>query len=325
MGASNYVGRFAPSPTGPLHFGSLVAALGSCLDARSHGGRWLLRVEDVDEPRCSQAAADDILRTLEACGFEWDGDVLVQSARKERYREVLERLTRDGRLYPCACTRRELADSALAPDGAASYPGTCRDGLPPGKLPRAWRLHVDDVPVCFDDALQGRNCQNLAREVGDFVLLRADGYFAYQLAVVVDDADQGISHVVRGADLLDSTPRQIFLQRCLGTATPAYVHLPVAVNAAGEKLAKQTLAPAIDARDPVPALVEAMRFLGQDVPRDMWRVATADFWAWARSAWRLERVPRCRSLAAVLLAAEAGNADGDPDQRIGQPAGGTRQ
>jgi glutamyl-Q tRNA(Asp) synthetase len=308
-----------------LHFGSLVAALGSCLEARAQGGRWLLRMEDVDEPRCSQQAADDILRTLEACGFEWDGAVMVQSARKERYREVLDQLKRDNFVFPCACTRKELADSALAPDGAAIYPGTCRDGLPPGKPARAWRLRVDPSTICFDDAVQGRLCQDLAREAGDFVLLRADGYFAYQLAVVVDDADQGVTHVVRGADLLDSTPRQIFLQRCLGLATPAYAHLPVAVNAAGEKLSKQTLAQAIDDGDPVPALLAAMRFLGQEVPPDRWRVTTADFWAWAKTAWRLDQVPRSRSLAAILLAPNPGQANGNPNAGVGQPAGGAGQ
>jgi glutamyl-Q tRNA(Asp) synthetase len=332
MSASSYVGRFAPSPTGPLHFGSLVAALGSCLEARTQGGRWLLRMEDVDEPRCSRQAADDILRTLERCGFEWDGAVMVQSARKERYREALDQLKRGNLVFPCACTRKELADSALAPDGAAIYPGTCRHGLPQGKPARAWRLRVADSLVCFDDAVQGRLCQELAREVGDFVLLRADGYFAYQLAVVVDDADQGVTHIVRGADLLDSTPRQIFLQRSLGLLTPHYAHLPVAVNAAGEKLSKQTLAQAIDDRDPVPALLAAMRFLGQEIPPDTRRtpcgafhVTTADFWVWAKAAWRPDRVPRVRSLAAILLAPHTGQADGDTDGGVGQPAGGAGQ
>jgi glutamyl-Q tRNA(Asp) synthetase len=331
MGQAEYVGRFAPSPTGPLHFGSLVAALGSYLEARARGGRWLVRMEDIDEPRCSAHAADDILRTLESCGFEWDGAVMVQSARKERYREVLEDLKSRGFVYPCACTRRELADSALAPDGAAIYPGTCRNGLPSGKEARAWRLRVDDSTVCFDDAVQGAQRQELAREVGDFVLLRADGYFAYQLAVVVDDADQGVTHIVRGADLLDSTPRQIFLQRCLGLPTPGYAHLPVAVNAAGEKLSKQTLAPAIDRRDPVPALLDAMRFLGQEPPTDIGSRTpagipsghtTADFWAWAKSAWRLGHVPRARTLAAILLAPNAGNAHGQAHGGVGEPAGG---
>lgn len=326
MSASIGVGRFAPSPTGPLHFGSLVAALGSYLDARARGGRWLVRMEDVDEPRCSRAAADDILRTLEACGFEWDGEVMVQSARKERYRELLASLKRDGRVYPCACTRRELADSALAPDGAAIYSGSCRGGLPAGKSARAWRLCVEATTVCFDDRVQGRLCQDLAREVGDFVLLRADGYHAYQLAVVVDDADQGVTHVVRGADLLDSTPRQIFLQRCLNLPLPVYAHLPVVVNAAGEKLSKQTLAQAIDPRDPVPVLVEAMRFLGQEPPCPMGsRTTTADFWAWAHTAWQLDRVPRCRTLPSVLLATVASQAERQPHGGVGQPAGSTRR
>ncbi len=325
MSASAYIGRFAPSPTGPLHFGSLVAALGSCLEARAQGGRWLLRMEDVDEPRCSPQAAGDILRTLESCGFEWDGAVLVQSARKERYRDLLERLKREGLAYPCACTRKELADSALAPDGAAIYPGTCRNGLPLGKRARAWRLRVGGSTACFDDAVQGRLCQDLAREVGDFVLLRADGYFAYQLAVVADDADQGVTHVVRGADLLDSTPRQIFIQRCLGLPVPHYAHLPVAVNAAGEKLSKQTLAAAVDRRDPAPALFAAMHFLGQESPPDTRRITTADFWAWARAAWRLDRVPHRRTLAAILAAPASGNADRQPDGGVGEPAGGARQ
>lgn len=292
------VGRFAPSPTGPLHFGSLVAALGSCLEARARGGRWLLRIEDIDEPRCPPGVGDRILRTLETCGFEWDGPVLVQSTRKPRYREVLETLKASGRVYGCGCTRRELADSALAPDGAHVYPGTCRHGVPEGKAARAWRLRADAGTVCFDDAIQGRICQNLECEVGDFVLRRADGYFAYQLAVVVDDADQGVNHVVRGADLLDSTPRQIFLQHCLGLTVPAYAHLPVAVNADGEKLSKQTLAPAIDDGAPVPVMVAALAFLGQSPPKELQRATTADFWRWARDHWAMSRVPRARGLLA---------------------------
>lgn len=296
-------GRFAPSPTGPLHLGSLVAALGSCLEARRRGGDWLLRLEDVDEPRCSQAAADAILRDLEALGFAWDGEVWVQSRRKARYGELLERLKAAGLAYPCACSRKDLADAGTAIDGGLRYPGTCRAGLPPGALakpaPRAWRLRVDDAPVAFDDAVQGRQEQHLERDVGDFVLLRADGYFAYQLAVVADDADQGISHVVRGADLLDSTPRQIHLQRCLGFPTPAYAHLPVAVNAAGEKLSKQTLAPALEAARPLPALLAAWRFLGQAGPAGDELATAAEFWAWAPSRWDPARIPRCRTLPAA--------------------------
>lgn len=292
--SKSYRGRFAPSPTGPLHFGSLVAALGSCLEARAHRGEWLVRMEDVDEPRCSPAAAAGILRSLERLGFAWDGEVMVQSRRKERYRELLAGLQAGRLAYPCACTRRELADSALAVDGAAIYPGTCRSGLPAGKTARAWRLAVDAAVAAFDDAIQGRVSQRLGEEVGDFVLLRADGYYAYQLAVVADDADQGITHVVRGADLLDSTPRQIYLQSCLGLPTPAYAHLPVAVNAAGEKLSKQTRAVAIDDIDPAQALVAALRFLGQAPPDGLADVA--DVWAWAREIWRMEKVPRLRAV-----------------------------
>lgn len=294
-----YRGRFAPSPTGPLHFGSLAAALGSCLEARAHGGEWLLRMEDVDEPRCSAAAADGILRTLVRMGFEWDGEVLVQSRRQARYRELLDFLRGKGLAYPCACTRRELADSALAIDGAHVYPGTCRNGLPPGRGARAWRLAVDDAEVAFEDAVQGRTGQRLATEVGDFVLLRADGYFAYQLAVVADDADQGVTHVVRGADLLDSTARQMYLQGCLGFPPPRYAHLPVAVDAAGEKLSKQTRALPVDGNDDAATLVAALRFLGQEPPAGLGDVG--EIWRWALANWRLDSVPRLRALPAPAL------------------------
>lgn len=286
-------GRFAPSPTGPLHFGSLVAALGSYLEAKARGGRWLLRLEDVDAPRCKPEHADTILRTLEAFGFAWEGAVMVQSRRTERYREVFEQLKAAGALYPCGCTRSELAAAPPGVDGAPVYPGTCRAGLPAGKEERAWRLRVAGE-IAFDDALQGRQIQDLPREVGDCVLLRADGLFAYQLAVVVDDADQGVDHVVRGADLIHSTARQIFLQRLLGLPTPAYAHLPVAVDAAGQKLSKQSRAAPVDARDPAPALLAAARFLGLPAPPER-RLAGAEFFAWARTEWRLDRVPRLPS------------------------------
>ncbi len=297
MSAPVYRGRFAPSPTGPLHFGSLVAAVGSYLDARAVGGEWLLRIEDIDAPRNVPGAEASILHTLAALGFVWDGPPLRQSTRRERYREVLERLYRQGDAYPCACSRREIADSRLGPsvDGGLVYPGTCRAGLPPGRTARAWRLRVPDAVVAFTDRVQGEVAQNLERDVGDFVLLRADGQFAYQLAVVVDDADAGITDVVRGADLIDSTPRQIGLQRCLGVPTPRYAHLPVATNAAGEKLSKQTLAPAVDAGGGVPLLAAALRFLGQSVPLAVERMATAEFWAWACAHWSPAAVPRRRA------------------------------
>jgi glutamyl-Q tRNA(Asp) synthetase len=289
-----YCGRFAPSPTGPLHFGSLVAALGSCLDARAHGGRWRLRLEDVDEPRSVPGAAEGILLTLERFGFAWDGEVVRQSRRKAHYCAAFERLRRSGAVFACACSRREVADSSLGANGAPRYPGTCRDGLPQGRQARSWRLKVDRGPICFEDALQGRFCQDLAAEVGDFVVLRADGYFAYQLAVVVDDADQGINHVVRGADLMASTPRQICLQRHLGLPQPTYLHLPAAVNAAGEKLSKQTRAKPIDGMRPQQVLTAALAFLGQRPPAELAEADLDSLWRWAIMHWDRSLLPRRR-------------------------------
>lgn len=294
----SYRGRFAPSPTGPLHFGSLVAAVGSYLDARCQGGEWLLRMEDVDAPRNVAGAAESILATLEAFGFEWDGQVLWQSQRLPAYGEVLDRLKRAGQAYGCSCSRKEIADSASrsAVDGGLAYPGTCRGGLPPGRSARAWRLRVGNEAIAFDDRLQGRILQHLEQDVGDFVLLRADGQFAYQLAVVADDACQGITDVVRGADLIDSTPRQIWLQRCLGYPTPRYAHLPVVTNAAGEKLSKQTLAPALAAGQAARELVRALAFLGQEPPSELGRESVAVVWQWAREHWRFAGIPRCRAI-----------------------------
>ncbi|MEX3983168.1 tRNA glutamyl-Q(34) synthetase GluQRS [Paraburkholderia sp. EG287A] len=273
-----YRGRFAPSPTGPLHFGSLVSALASWLDARAHGGTWLVRVEDIDGPRTVPGAAEDILATLAAFGFHADEPTEWQSRRTGLYRAALDRLIASGHVYPCGCTRKEIADSQLRAhqrNTTLIYPGTCRDGLH-GKPARAWRLRVPDEDavddpagahanpalIRFDDRWQGPQHQNLAAEVGDFVLLRADGQWAYQLAVVVDDADQRITHVVRGADLLDSTARQVWLQQCLGVPTPVYLHVPVVTNADGDKLSKQTGAQALDVSRPLEALMAAARHLG---------------------------------------------------------------
>ncbi|RLK46018.1 tRNA glutamyl-Q(34) synthetase GluQRS [Cupriavidus plantarum] len=266
-GAPNYRGRFAPSPTGPLHIGSLVTALASWLDARAHGGQWLVRIEDIDYPRCVAGADEDIVRTLVEVGLVPDEPPEWQSRREARYGEALRALDAAGQLYPCGCSRKEIADSLVhvrERHQTLGYPGTCRNGLH-GKLPRAWRVRVPDGPaatICFDDRWQGRQCQDLETELGDFVLRRADGLWAYQLAVVVDDAAQGITHIVRGADLLDSTPRQIHLQHLLGAPTPSYLHVPVVVNAAGEKLSKQSGALAVDVRDPLAALREAGAHLG---------------------------------------------------------------
>lgn len=291
----SYRGRFAPSPTGPLHFGSLAAAVGSCLEARAAGGEWLLRIEDIDEPRTVRGAADAILHTLERLGFAWDGEVEWQSRRKAHYLAAFEGLRLAGAVFACACSRREIADSSLGADGAPRYPGTCRDGLPQGRAARAWRLRVEPGAVCFEDFLQGRICQDVAADVGDFVVLRADGCFAYQLAVVVDDAAQGVTHVVRGADLIDSTPRQICLQRRLGLPQPAYLHLPAAVNEAGEKLSKQTRARPLDGPRPQAALIDALRFLGQAPPAELAEAGLDELWRWAIAHWDRNTLPRCRS------------------------------
>jgi len=265
-GRRAYVGRFAPSPTGPLHAGSLVAALASWLDARAHGGRWLVRMEDLDPPRTVPGAADDILATLAAGGLAWDGEVMVQSTRGAAYQAAFDRLASQGRVYACACTRKEIADSVTNLrerrfGRELVYPGTCRGGVAPGRAPRAWRLRVGEAAISFADLLQGPQHQELGREVGDFVLKRADGLWPYQLAVVVDDAEQGVTHVVRGADLLDSTPRQILLQGLLGYPTPEYAHLDVLTDDSGEKLSKQTGAAAVTAENAGTALAEAARFL----------------------------------------------------------------
>lgn len=292
-----YRGRFAPSPTGPLHFGSLVAALGSYVDARAHAGEWLVRMEDLDPPREAPGAAADILRTLESLGLEWDGELMRQSARGEAYRAALAQLDRTGATYPCACTRAEISDSAIAGvDGNLVYPGTCRDGLPPGRTPRATRVRVGDAVIGFEDGVQGAQRQRLADDVGDFVLRRADGLVAYQLAVVVDDAAQGITDIVRGADLLGSTPRQMLLQRLLGVSTPRYLHLPVAANARGEKLSKQTLAPPVDRARPGTALVRALRFLGQPVDGGLERAGPREILSQAVARWDRTRIPRTRAV-----------------------------
>ena len=287
-----YRGRFAPSPTGPLHFGSIVAAVGSFLEARTRGGEWLVRMEDLDPPRVVPGAADSILRTLEACGMQWDGAIVRQSARSGAYHATLHRLRERGVVYPCACSRRDIADSAAAGFEGPVYPGTCRAGLPPGKTARALRVNTRGANVTFDDALQGTVAHDLEADFGDFVLYRADDVYAYQLAVVVDDAEQGVTDVVRGADLLASTPRQLYLQQLLGLSRPRYAHLPVAVNAAGEKLSKQTFAEPVDATHPQPALAAALEFLGQNPPRDLARAPVRELWEWALGNWRPDQVPR---------------------------------
>jgi glutamyl-Q tRNA(Asp) synthetase len=292
MATNKRAGRFAPSPTGPLHFGSLVAALGSYLDARAQKGQWLVRMEDLDMPRVQPGATARILRTLEQCGFEWDGPVTYQMERISLYQDALDRLSARGAVYPCGCSRKEVADSAPALDGARIYPGTCRNGIGRGRKARAFRVRTESTPIEFVDRLQGRLAQNVEAEVGDYVLLRADGLIAYQLAVVVDDAAQTITDVVRGSDLLDSTARQIHLQRLLGLPTPTYLHLPVAVNANGEKLSKQTGAAPVGPE----SLPEAFRFLGHALPSELTAAPTGELMAWGIAHWNVANIPKARSI-----------------------------
>jgi len=334
---TTYRGRFAPSPSGPLHFGSLAAAVGSYLDAKHHNGTWLVRMEDLDTPRCVPGAADGILRTLEAFGLHSDEPILYQSRRTADYDEALHKLQAIGAVYPCCCTRKEIADSALHGIDGQIYPGTCRNGIPAGRKGRAWRMRVDlDLSrhsraggnpaiqnafcsnpldsrlrgndetqsetgiVEFNDALQGRIAQSLESEIGDFVVKRADGLFAYQLAVVVDDAFQGITHVVRGADLLASTPRQIHLQRLLGLPTPRYMHLPIAVNEAGEKLSKQTLAAPVDSSRAAATLLSVLDFLQQHPPANLIGSEVGTVLDWAVQNWRAEKLIGIQTLPARM-------------------------
>ncbi|ALP54664.1 glutamyl-Q tRNA(Asp) ligase [Candidatus Tenderia electrophaga] len=295
-----YRGRFAPSPTGALHFGSMVAAVGSYLQARQQGGRWLVRMEDLDPPRETPGAAAAILRALERFGLHWDEHVLYQSQRSEVYRTALQGLSAQGRVYACGCSRREIAANAIAGRYGPIYQGMCRDGLAKDKQPRALRVLTHDTPISFDDALLGHFEQRIESEIGDFVVRRADRLFAYQLAVVVDDAEQHITEVVRGADLLDNTPRQIHLQRLLGVPTPRYAHLPVAVTVDGQKLSKQTGAASIHEQRPQTVLVQVLRFLNQQPPRELVDAQLDELWHWAITHWRLEQVPRKNQPASLF-------------------------
>lgn len=293
---SRYRGRFAPTPSGPLHFGSLVAAVGSYVDARANQGAWLLRIEDLDTPRNVAGALDTILRQLEACALLWDEQIVYQSRRVSLYQAALEQLRASGQVFACACSRREIADSSVLGIEGPIYPGTCRAGVTAGRSARTWRMRVSAQSIRAVDLLQGEHLQNLEVEVGDFVVQRADGIFAYQLTVVVDDAAQGITRVVRGADLLYSTARQMWLQRALRLVTPEYLHLPVALGDRGTKLSKQTFAPAIDATHASAAVGKALRFLGHAPPDALNGAAPRDLLAWAVEHWNLARVPAARAV-----------------------------
>lgn len=300
----HYRGRFAPSPTGPLHFGSLVAALASYLDARAQDGQWLLRMEDIDPPREMPGAADAIIASLERHGLLWDGDILFQSRRTEAYADALGTLDAAGLLYPCYCSRKTVSAAG------GIYPGTCRPrGAVPSALasaahaarPSALRLRTEALPypwrdasttVGFQDLVLGPQQQNLPRDVGDFIVRRKDGLIAYQLAVVVDDIAQGISHVIRGSDLLESTAAQIFLFHLLRAPSPKYGHLPLALNEKGQKLSKQQGAVPIDDTQAAHNLVWALAFLGHGVPAELRKAPCDELLGWAISQWRRENIPR---------------------------------
>ena len=288
-----YIGRFAPSPTGLLHIGSLLTAVASYADARAHQGKWLVRIEDLDPPREMPGAAADILRTLEAFGFEWDGEVAYQSRRYGLYQDTLDRLKAAGLVYPCYCSRKDWQAAATQGSDGFVYNGRCRV---PQQRPHtqnktpAWRIQVPDRVIGFSDGIVGQYAQNLAHDIGDFVLLRADGYWAYQLAVVADDADQGITHIVRGQDLLVSTPRQIYLQQCLGAPTPSYSHLPLLTNNQGQKWSKQTLAPALDLNQKEQLLRQVLTYLNlPDAPAVNRPQELLD---WAVAHWQMDKIPK---------------------------------
>lgn len=296
-----YRGRFAPSPTGALHFGSLVAAVASYLAARKANGEWLIRIEDVDRTRELPGSADTIVRTLAAFGFQWTGSIVRQSDRTDIYEAALARLTRSGLAYPCSCSRKDIALAAGLADGSDEpcYPGWCRSGPRDPNPPHAIRFRATPGEVSFDDEIQGTLRVDVSAECGDFVIKRRDGLFAYQLAVVADDADQGITHVVRGADLLASTPRQILLQRALGVASPAYAHVPLATDDLGVKLSKSAGAGAVDVTKPAEELWRALSFLRQSPPAQL-RFAELDtLWSWAVEHWTTAPLKGQRQTAIV--------------------------
>lgn len=280
-----YIGRFAPSPTGPLHFGSLVAATASYLQAQSLNGKWLLRVEDIDPPRAQPGATDAILRALERYGFEWHSDVIFQSHSHSAHEDALQSLLDRKLAYPCGCSRRDLADAPRGPLGTI-YPGTCRDGC--DALETAIRLRISNVPISFVDELQGLQTQHLERDSGDFVIRRRDGLIAYHLAVVVNDALEGVTEIVRGTDLMDSTPRQIWLQQLLGYPTPNYLHIPVITHPNGDKLSKLTGAMAIPMDDVANGLFGALVALQQEPPPALRQSGLTDVWKWGIENWRVD-------------------------------------
>lgn len=292
MTKSSYRGRYAPSPTGPLHFGTLVAAVGSYLQAKCQQGQWLMRIEDVDTTRSVTGAADNMLQTFEDFGFEWDSEVIYQSERTELYEQALAALSEKGLVYPCTCSRKQISGNSIEGAPVSIYNGKCRFRTLPLDEGHALRIRVEGTHITFDDAVMGEVSQQLNTDCGDFVIKRRDGLFAYQLAVVVDDALQGITEVVRGADLLDSTARQIYLQQQLGYTQPDYLHLPLAVDENQQKLGKSTGGAALDSTQPVKSLFAAVRHLGQQPPDGLETECLNSFWQWAIGHWNIRHIPK---------------------------------
>ena len=291
-----YVGRFAPSPTGPLHFGSIIAALGSYLEALANQGRWLVRIDDLDPPREQAGAVDDILETLSGFGFEWHGEVFYQSNRSAAYEDALAELSNNDLTYICLCSRKTVFEAGLSGPYGTMYPGTCRELNLPSRKRSSIRIRVPDKDISLDDKIQGLYSQNLAQEIGDFVLKRRDGLYSYHLAVALDDAEQGITHIVRGIDLLESTPRQIFLQQQLKLPTPEYTHLPIAVDGNGDKLSKQTYAAPVDVDHATTILFLALQFLGQQPPAELKRETLDTIWQWAKQHWNMQNIPKQKEI-----------------------------
>lgn len=281
-GSIPYRGRFAPTPSGPLHLGSVIAALGSYLQARTRNGTWTIRIEDLDQQRNRPGAADSILADLERLGFVWEEPPVYQSQRHEHYTEALQRLQSAGLVFDCGCSRRETS---------AIYPGTCRHGLPPGRQARSLRLRIPERVIQFIDRVQGKQSVNLQKQIGDFVLRRADNVIAYHLAVVIDDAAGGMTEIVRGADLLESTAPQLLLQELLDLPTPDYLHLPIAYDRYGQKISKQNHCAAIAAQSPATVLCQALAFLGHAPEKDFAKASAAEVLDWAISHWQPENIP----------------------------------
>lgn len=293
----HYRGRFAPSPTGHLHFGSLLAATASYLDAKANNGTWLVRMEDLDPPREQAGAADDILKTLEAFGLHWDEPVVYQSQRSEYYQNAIEQLEKQGLLYACCCTRKAIMARCKQGKYGVIYDGYSQDLNLIQKHPeeRSRRIKAEGI-ITFDDVIQGRITQNLNAEIGDFHLIRRDGLFAYHLGVVADDHLQNITHIVRGFDLLDSTPRQIYIMNCLGHLPPQYAHIPLAAHPDKQKLSKQTAALALDTSKANTLIVAALAFLGQNPPSDLHTYNLKDIWDWGVTHWHIDNIPKTEQL-----------------------------